>query len=296
MSGALTWLGLLLFAGQRIALPEEIDSVGDLARAATGLAIVDTIAEKLWLLGDDGRIAALYERKGNGPGELRKLLKVRWFDGKFFLPDMMKRSVIVLDSRFQFLRELKVDGMCRDVLWFKDHYYFVYWDAQSGSMVHRYTPSLEKRGSFGRALDHPRLLGFQSGQLLIHGDLILFVHNFIPAIQVFDQAGTLLHEAWLPGFEEPFISLASLISGKRFFRYVIQDFFAVVDGVFLKLNDQERGLSWTYLYQPEQNVFSKKVPCPWNTVSDRSENLYRVHLDRDGYAVALEKISSEDQP
>ena len=274
-----------------IPISERIDSVHSMTTIGQHLFAVDSYRQILWKLDRAGTISGQYQRKGMGPGEFQQLNQVRSFEHLLFLPDLLKRAVIVLDQNLQFQKEIPVKGLCRDVLVTSDSYYFVYWEAKSGNMIHRFSKQMTHQGSFGTALTEKDLLGMQSGRLFLFSDTLFFFHNFIPVLEAFDTNGSLLYRKALPGFRDPFVSSQNLTDPMNHpIRYTLLDGFVVENYLGLKLRDSGESKSWIYLFDPQSRTFKGKKPCPKFTVSDQMGTLFEVVKNDADEAITLKPI------
>lgn len=288
------WLLAAATGKESIQLPEQIVEIADLARYNDYLYILDTRERTLWKTGPRGRIVASYARHGPGPGEWRRPFRLRIYDGKIYVPDLEKWMVLVLDTNLAFVIEFKLRGMARDIAVAGPHLFVAYYDALSDAMVHRLDEAFAVNRSFGRALEKsPVLMGFQSGFLRLSGDRLLFQHQFLPWLQVFDREGNLVQAAHLPGLEEPFINERNIREQKRYFRYVAADLFSVEGKPYVKLEDHLERKAYLYRYDRQTNRFTHKISCPWVTKSDQAGGFYKVRRQRE--TLRLEPFDIEVQ-
>ena len=274
---------------QPVPIPDDIFAVSKMARVQGRLYLVDHLRHTLWLLAE-GQPPKPYFRDRGGPGSYGQLVNIRVFGDKLYLPTGGGRKIVVLDKDLNFVKDIVLDGVCRDVLVTQDSLYVVMATGNSEHMVHRFNGAMEPQNAFGSALQDRRLVGHQSGQVLQHGEHILFLHHMLPQVETFALDGSPVAKVSLPGFHDPFVATDSKTGLPKRFEHCFVDFFSHGDRVFLKMVETRTRKAWLWSYLPDERRFDKKIPCPFLTVSDNQGGLFEVVLNDDREAVALRPI------
>lgn len=89
-------------------MPAEVSAVSQMAKADESLVFVDSYSQTLWLVPPVGEPRVVYNRKGDGPGEFKRLFNVEYSHGQWILADLPGRNFIFLDERFKLIKEIKV--------------------------------------------------------------------------------------------------------------------------------------------------------------------------------------------
>ena len=272
-----------------VPLPSSILHVKQVVDLGDHMIVLDGIAKALWKISKDGALKGSYQRGGTGPGEFISLWRIRLINDRLYILDILKRSVIVLDTDFEFLEEIKTKGMCRDLHREDNTLFLVYWDGQSRKMVHPFRNSEPAGESFGFGLSG-RMFGFQSAELLEREGKLLYLHDFMPWLDVYDKTGKLLQRQHLPGFEKPFISMERIEKRQRYFRYSLPGLILWDEDLFVMKRDYELHEAWLYRYDLAQNRFVERRSCPWSTVWDRRGRLYEIVINQDGDPIQLRPL------
>jgi len=196
--------GLCLLASE-ILLPADVGTVDQLIWAEKDLIILDNANVSLWSRDQAGKTTLAYHREGSGPGELKRLSRIGFFDGQFYLCDLVGRKIVVLSRDFSHVRDIMVPVLPRDVFKLEKDLFFVYPDKKT--MVHRMDEEYEATLSFGSMIGQEQLFGFEAGRLLTHDGKLIFIHHFMPGIEFYEPDGTLSKRVNLPGeSEKPLVS------------------------------------------------------------------------------------------
>ncbi len=276
-----------------IHLPEEIIQVADLVGFDSHIFILDARERALWKLDSSGSIIAQFGQKGSGPGEWQRPFRLRVYNGKVFVPDLEKRVVLVLNTGLDFVKEFKIHGMVRDIALAGPDLFLAYYDPASDGMIHLVDDQFQQQRFFGKALEKSDLMmGFQSASMILSGDRLFYMHQFLPLLQVFNLEGMLIQEANLPGMQKLFIKKENLLRQKRYFRYVAADLFFAGGKPCIKLEDHLERKAYLYQYDLKSNRFPFMAPCPWRLKSDQDGGLYKIA--RQGECLVLEPIDFLD--
>ena len=287
------FVGLILLSLETIEPDARITFASGISRTDQFFYIYDGYQETFFQLNRAGEILRSLSQTGQGPGELGRPVGFRIVDDQVWIFDLLKRSVMVYDLGFNFVKAFKTSFLVRDALPLRRDIQLVGFDPEKTTMLHRMNSEQKVLSSFGSALEDKKLLGFQSGKVLLHDNMILFVHTFQPAVFVYSESGSFVTRIALPGFSEPFVSKDILYGKGGDLQYTMSHLFIWESEPYLKFEKVETKEAWFYPIEIASKTLGQRLRVPYHSLPDHTGRVYIAHYDQDGELVKLTQHMEE---
>lgn len=173
--------------------------------------IIDSQAQYLGSLGSAGR----------GPGEFLHPDHILVDDdGERILIAGREREVDMFErvdkGRYRYIKSWDTGGGTEDACIMRGHVYLVYYDSESGHVIHKYTVNGEYVAGFGEPYKStsPTVVQLLSGgslSCIAQPGVVGFIRNFVPALIAYSEDGTLLWRLKVEGVK-PVVEILETIS------------------------------------------------------------------------------------
>ena len=188
----------------RINLPEDLVGVSDMVSHNGFIFLIDSRNATLFKCNGSGEELARVGRRGNGPGEFQRPVALAASGQMLVVCDDVARTLTVFDQNLNYQVRHLSPYMPRDLAISKDSFYLVSHNPQTNTMVQKYSHEMVWEKGFALGLQPvDKMVSFQTGKVLLHGDLLYFMHTFRSVLEVFDPSGNLVKTISIPGLEDP---------------------------------------------------------------------------------------------
>ena len=206
-------LQLLLWAqvGPKVPLPEDIFRIAQAQITEKAIYILERSGGgELWKLNRSGKVLARQNNVGKGPGSLQNAQSFALNNHFLYVCDPLKRTVVVFDSDLRFLKEVKVQGLCRSLLFDQEFIYLWMFDPASYTTLQKLNHQWQPVSQFGTPLGNEKqskgsYFGRQSGTIINTEKSMIVIHALKYQFEIYDSLNNrLIKTVSLPGFDDHF--------------------------------------------------------------------------------------------